>query len=298
MSSPGERLRCAACAHSKRKCSPECVYAPHFPPDDPDRYAAVHKAFLVRNIGQLLRELPPDQRAATADSLVCGVCKRVHGKCTPDCVLAPFFPPDDDSEARFAAVHDVFGYKNAAAVLGGLPPAVRGAAADALVYSALARRRDSVHGCVGEISALTARIKQVYEVLGTTKAKLAGYEEEAGAHAGTSSVETPQYDAMVPEMAMHLGAFVEVATEPTADDVRAEPGSSSGVTVAVSVPRPPVHEKQPPLQEQPATATVGDPSPLPFARTAAPRQLVDAQQLAAALEAARQRTMVARQAAR
>ncbi|TVU41470.1 hypothetical protein EJB05_14990, partial [Eragrostis curvula] len=212
MSSPGERPRCAACAHSKRKCSPECVYAPHFPPDDPDRFAAVHKAFLVRNIGQLLRELPPDQRAGTADLLVamaraarpdhderlaenlqelrallnpapepepeapgrprCAACKKVHDKCTPDCVLAPFFPPCTMCSATRTPPPSSAGSRR--------PWGGGGGAADALVYSALARSRDPVHGCVGEISALTARIKQVYEVLGATKAKLAGDEEAAG----------------------------------------------------------------------------------------------------------------------
>ncbi|XP_074566401.1 uncharacterized protein LOC141823022 [Curcuma longa] len=60
---------CAACKCLRRKCTPACVFAPHFPPDDPGKFAYVHKVFGASNVGKILRDLPPSQRELAANSL-------------------------------------------------------------------------------------------------------------------------------------------------------------------------------------------------------------------------------------
>ncbi|KAK4261537.1 hypothetical protein QN277_004522 [Acacia crassicarpa] len=49
---------CGACKWSRRRCEPDCIFAPHFPSDDPQKFAVVHKG------------LPVDQRGRAVSSLV------------------------------------------------------------------------------------------------------------------------------------------------------------------------------------------------------------------------------------
>ncbi|MCO5571462.1 hypothetical protein L7F22_025202 [Adiantum nelumboides] len=60
---------CAACKFLRRKCTSECVFAPYFPPDQPHKFANVHKIFGASNITKLLNELPPHQREDAVNSL-------------------------------------------------------------------------------------------------------------------------------------------------------------------------------------------------------------------------------------
>ncbi|MCO5562961.1 hypothetical protein L7F22_016597 [Adiantum nelumboides] len=53
---------CAACKFLRRKCTSECVFAPYFPPDQPHKFANVHKIFGASNITKLLNELPLHQQ--------------------------------------------------------------------------------------------------------------------------------------------------------------------------------------------------------------------------------------------
>ncbi|KAF7119496.1 hypothetical protein RHSIM_Rhsim13G0065100 [Rhododendron simsii] len=49
---------CASCKLLRRRCAKDCVFAPYFPPDDPHKFAIVHK------------ELPLHQRSDAVSSLV------------------------------------------------------------------------------------------------------------------------------------------------------------------------------------------------------------------------------------
>ncbi|OIW21218.1 hypothetical protein TanjilG_31086 [Lupinus angustifolius] len=61
---------CAACKHMKRKCIPECLFAPYFPPENLQRFEQVHKVFGSNNVMKILRELNPSQREDAVKSLV------------------------------------------------------------------------------------------------------------------------------------------------------------------------------------------------------------------------------------
>ncbi|XP_031275622.1 LOB domain-containing protein 36 [Pistacia vera] len=103
----------------------------------------------------------------------CAACKFLRRKCTQECVFAPYFPPDQPQ--KFANVHKVFGASNVAKLLNELSTNLREDAVNSLAYEAEARLRDPVYGCVGLISILQHRLKQVQSDLYNAKKELATY---------------------------------------------------------------------------------------------------------------------------
>ncbi|XP_059457793.1 LOB domain-containing protein 36-like [Corylus avellana] len=67
MSSPN--TPCAACKLQRRKCTQECVFAPYFPPDLPQKFANLHKVFGASNVAKLLNELNASQREVAVNTL-------------------------------------------------------------------------------------------------------------------------------------------------------------------------------------------------------------------------------------
>ncbi|KAJ1406808.1 Lateral organ boundary [Sesbania bispinosa] len=68
-SSSSNSSPCAACKIQRRKCTEECVFAPYFPPDNPQRFAYVHKVFGASNVAKLLNEVNATQREDAVKSL-------------------------------------------------------------------------------------------------------------------------------------------------------------------------------------------------------------------------------------
>ena len=60
---------CASCKLLRRRCTRDCVFAPYFPPEDPHRFATVHRVFGASNVTKLLDELNPYQREDAVNSL-------------------------------------------------------------------------------------------------------------------------------------------------------------------------------------------------------------------------------------
>ncbi|KAH6803258.1 Lateral organ boundaries domain family protein [Perilla frutescens var. frutescens] len=60
---------CAACKFLRRKCMPGCIFAPYFPPEEPQKFANVHKIFGASNVSKLLNDLLPQQRDDAVNSL-------------------------------------------------------------------------------------------------------------------------------------------------------------------------------------------------------------------------------------
>ncbi|XP_062209109.1 LOB domain-containing protein 16-like [Phragmites australis] len=58
---------CGACKFLRRKCSAECVFAPHFCAEDgPAQFAAIHKVFGASNAAKLLQQVAPGDRSEAA----------------------------------------------------------------------------------------------------------------------------------------------------------------------------------------------------------------------------------------
>ncbi|MBA0724657.1 hypothetical protein Golax_021332 [Gossypium laxum] len=103
----------------------------------------------------------------------CAACKFLRRKCTQECVFAPYFPPDNPQ--KFANVHKVFGASNVAKLLNELNTSQREDAVNSLAYEAEARLRDPVYGCVGLISILQHKLKQMQHDLNNAKKELSTY---------------------------------------------------------------------------------------------------------------------------
>ncbi|GLJ17640.1 hypothetical protein SUGI_0307220 [Cryptomeria japonica] len=76
-------VSCAACRLSRTKCSEDCVLAPYFPSDDPDKFAVVQRVFGTSHIIKLLQGVEAEQRAEAVNSMVHEAAARmkdpIHG---------------------------------------------------------------------------------------------------------------------------------------------------------------------------------------------------------------------------
>ncbi|XP_038701199.1 LOB domain-containing protein 22-like [Tripterygium wilfordii] len=61
---------CAACKYQRRKCAPNCLLAPYFPPHLQKDFLNAHKLFGVSNIAKTIRKCKPHQRDAAVKSLI------------------------------------------------------------------------------------------------------------------------------------------------------------------------------------------------------------------------------------
>ncbi|XP_044479824.1 LOB domain-containing protein 4-like [Mangifera indica] len=68
---------CAACKLLRRRCA-DCVFAPYFPADEPQKFASVHKVFGASNVNKMLQELPEHQRSDAVSSMVYEANARVR----------------------------------------------------------------------------------------------------------------------------------------------------------------------------------------------------------------------------
>ncbi|KAL5655061.1 hypothetical protein ACJX0J_034380, partial [Zea mays] len=60
---------CAACKLLRRKCQPDCMFAPYFPSDNPQKFVHVHRVFGASNVSKILNDLQPFQRQDAVNSL-------------------------------------------------------------------------------------------------------------------------------------------------------------------------------------------------------------------------------------
>uniref|UniRef100_A0ACD5THL4 Uncharacterized protein n=1 Tax=Avena sativa TaxID=4498 RepID=A0ACD5THL4_AVESA len=119
----------------------------------------------------------------------CAACKFLRRKCQPDCVFAPYFPPDNPQ--KFVHVHRVFGASNVTKLLHELNPYQREDAVNSLAYEADMRLRDPVYGCVGVISVLQHQLRQLQQDLSRTRYELSKFQAAAAAAAVSACNGTP-----------------------------------------------------------------------------------------------------------
>ncbi|EYU39759.1 hypothetical protein ABFS82_06G175700 [Erythranthe guttata] len=115
---------------------------------------------------------------ASSSTSPCAACKFLRRKCQPECVFAPYFPPDQPQ--KFANVHKVFGASNVTKLLNELQPHQREDAVNSLAYEADMRLRDPVYGCVGVISLLQHQLRQLQMDLTCAKSELSKYQNLGG----------------------------------------------------------------------------------------------------------------------
>eukprot|EP00850_Spirogloea_muscicola_P023871 SM000398S15213 [mRNA] locus=s398:23879:25125:- [translate_table: standard] len=52
-----------------RAAAQDCLFAPHFPAGEPEKFSSVHRVFGVANLTKMLHEVPVEMRADTVESL-------------------------------------------------------------------------------------------------------------------------------------------------------------------------------------------------------------------------------------
>ncbi|GLJ18168.1 hypothetical protein SUGI_0321000 [Cryptomeria japonica] len=100
----------------------------------------------------------------------CAACKIQRRKCGNECVLAPYFPPDDLH--KFLVVHKIFGRRNITKILQGIPAERRADAVTSLVYEASARVNDPIYGCTAAIYLLQKEVLHLQSRVATVEAEL------------------------------------------------------------------------------------------------------------------------------
>ncbi|GJZ87191.1 protein asymmetric leaves 2, partial [Tanacetum coccineum] len=126
------------------------------------------------NSSKLEQELLRSKLMASSSNSPCAACKFLRRKCQPECVFAPYFPPDQPQ--KFANVHKVFGASNVTKLLNELHPHQREDAVNSLAYEADMRLRDPVYGCVGVISLLQHQLRQLQMDLTYAKSELSKFQ--------------------------------------------------------------------------------------------------------------------------
>ncbi|XP_057461818.1 LOB domain-containing protein 24-like [Actinidia eriantha] len=70
--------RCAACKSLRRRCSQDCVLAPYFPANNPQRFACVHRIYGASNVTKILERLPVESRSDAADCMTFEASSRIQ----------------------------------------------------------------------------------------------------------------------------------------------------------------------------------------------------------------------------
>ncbi|CAK9184753.1 unnamed protein product [Ilex paraguariensis] len=109
-------------------------------------------------------------------SQACAACKYQRRKCTPDCPLAPYFPPDQPK--TFQNAHRLFGVKNISKILKHLDPTQKMEAMRSIIFQSDVRDKYPVYGCWGMICQLQYQILQSQEELQAVHAQLAFYRQQ------------------------------------------------------------------------------------------------------------------------
>ncbi|PIA62431.1 hypothetical protein AQUCO_00200445v1 [Aquilegia coerulea] len=101
----------------------------------------------------------------------CAACKYQRRKCSADCALAPYFPPDQPK--MFQNAHKLFGVSNILKVLKGLLPHQRKEAMKSIIMHANIRDKFPVYGCFGVVKDLEYQFQQLCMELDAVSAQLA-----------------------------------------------------------------------------------------------------------------------------
>ncbi|XP_058773196.1 LOB domain-containing protein 27-like [Vicia villosa] len=56
-----KKRACCACHHRRRKCSPDCPFAPYFPADEPKMFANAHRLFGISGMLKTLKKISDDE---------------------------------------------------------------------------------------------------------------------------------------------------------------------------------------------------------------------------------------------
>lgn len=108
-------------------------------------------------------------------SQACAACKYQRRRCTPECPLAPYFPPHE--QKMFQNAHKLFGVSNILKILKKLEPSQKSDAMKSIIYQSNVRDESPVHGCLGKIYQLKCQIWHAEEELHAVQTQLEMYRQ-------------------------------------------------------------------------------------------------------------------------
>ncbi|KAK9995940.1 hypothetical protein SO802_020626 [Lithocarpus litseifolius] len=108
-------------------------------------------------------------------SQACAACKYQRRKCSSECPLSLYFPPEQPK--MFQNAHKLFGVSNILKILKNLQPCQKAEAMRSIIYQANIRDKFPVYGCWGIICQLQYQILQAEEELHAVHAQLEMYRQ-------------------------------------------------------------------------------------------------------------------------
>ncbi|KAJ8755733.1 hypothetical protein K2173_024277 [Erythroxylum novogranatense] len=96
-------------------------------------------------------------RIGNSTNQACAACKYQRRKCAPDCILAPYFPPD--RQRQFRNSHKLFGVSNITKIIRNMKPHEKDEAMRTIIIQSDVRANDPVGGCYRIISELQRQIE-------------------------------------------------------------------------------------------------------------------------------------------
>ncbi|WOL03009.1 protein ROOT HAIR DEFECTIVE 3 [Canna indica] len=122
----------------------------------------------------------------SAVNSACAACRYQRRKCKPDCILAPFFPANN--QQKFLNAHRLFGVSNINKIIANLDPYQRTEAMHTIIFQSDMRAHDPVGGCYHYIRELerqlehdTAELELVLRQLAVCRAQAAAQHMTPGA---------------------------------------------------------------------------------------------------------------------
>ncbi|XP_043720409.1 LOB domain-containing protein 25-like [Telopea speciosissima] len=106
----------------------------------------------------------------------CAACRMLRRRCGSDCLLAPYFPPEEFN--NFVVVHKVFGASNVMKMLQKVEESKREDCVKSIVYEANARLRDPVYGSSGAICHLQKQVQELELQLESMRTKFLESQEQ------------------------------------------------------------------------------------------------------------------------
>lgn len=100
-----------------------------------------------------LNNQPP---RSNSTNQACAACRYQRRKCTPDCLLAPYFP--HNRQRQFQNAHKLFGVSNITKIIRHLDRPQKDEAMRSIIYQSDVRAQDPVGGCYRIICELERQI--------------------------------------------------------------------------------------------------------------------------------------------
>ncbi|CAA7388008.1 unnamed protein product [Spirodela intermedia] len=136
----------------------------------------------------------------------CAACKFQRRKCGANCLLAPYFPPDQPK--IFENAHHLFGVSNILKILSSIDPSLRSDAMRSILYESDLRARFPVEGCAGAIRQVANQVYSALEELASLNEQIRQVEN-VSFPAGDGDCDGDGGSAAISHLMKEVAAFAQ-----------------------------------------------------------------------------------------